>query len=229
VHARLAPSTARYCRACVTFLDVISWWLALVPQATSVANVSHKAFSPGHLVQLFDAPRSLADAVSHFLIDGRAAGSHLLVIARASHWQLLRLYLERRGVPVDDPAERLTVIDARKIRARMMRRGILDPTRMHDTVGELIAQLAAQPGGLRVYGEIVELFAEEGNFEQACELEDYWNHLHEKYGFTLLCGYSAAHFADPIHAASLHAICARHTGVRSQPSDTLGSWLTSVH
>src|SRR5678815_5808213 len=76
-----------------------------------------------HVVQLFDAPRSLADAVSHYLIEGRAAGQHLLTIARASHWQLIRAYLERRGLPVEDGAEHLTVIDARKIRARILRRG----------------------------------------------------------------------------------------------------------
>jgi len=180
-----------------------------------------------HAVQLFDAPRSLADAVSHFLIEGRNEGKHLLVIARASHWQLMRAFLERRGVPVDDPSERITVIDARKIRARMLRRGVLDPTRMHETVGELVAQLATQPGGLHVYGEIVELFAEENDFEQAIVLEEYWNHLIEQYGFTLLCGYSAAHFADAAHAPHLHRICGCHSTVRSQPSDTLGRWLTS--
>src|SRR6476620_11335960 len=80
-----------------------------------------------HMVQLFDAPRSLADAVSHFLIEGRGRGDHLLVITRASHWQLIRAYLERRGCAVDDPSERLTVVDARKLRGRMMRRGVLDP------------------------------------------------------------------------------------------------------
>ena len=132
---------------------------------------------PAHLVQLFDAPRSLADAVSHYLIEGRAAGQHLLAIARASHWQLIRAYLERRGLPVEDNAEHLTVIDARKIRARIMRRGVLDPARMDDTLGGILTELSAARGGLRMYGEIVELFAEEGNFEQACALEDYWNHL----------------------------------------------------
>jgi hypothetical protein len=192
-----------------------------------VVTVSHKDSSPGHLVQLFDAPRSLADAISHFLIDGRAEGNHLLVMARASHWQLIRTYLERRNFPVDAPSGRLTVVDARKMRARMLRRGILDPTRMHDTIGEMIGQLAAQPDGLRVYGEIVELFAEEGDFEQVCLLEDYWNHLQEKHEFTLLCGYSAAHFADPAHAKALQDICARHSAVRAQRSDALGTWLTS--
>ena len=134
---------------------------------------------------------------------------------------------DRAEPGLDDESERLTSIDARKLRARMLRRGVLDPTRMHETLGELIAQLATQPGGLCVYGELVELFAEEGNFEQVIVLEEYWNHLVEKYGFTLLCGYSAAHFADMSHAADLQRICGCHTSVRSQPSDTLGSWLTT--
>jgi hypothetical protein len=113
------------------------------------------------------------------------------------------------------------------MRARMLRRGMLDPARLEETLGVLVPQLARQPGGLRAYGEIVELFAEEGNFEQACQLEDYWNHLLDKHDVTLLCGYSAAHFADPRHAPSLQHICGKHTGVRSQSSDTLGSWLLS--
>jgi hypothetical protein len=180
-------------------------------------------------VQLFDAPRSLADAVSHFLIDGRAQGDHLLVIARASHWQLIRAYLERRGVHVDDPSERMTVVDARKLRARMMRRGVLDPARMEDTLDGMIAELSSASGRLRAYGEIVELFAEEGNFEQACALEDYWNYLLEHYAFTLLCGYSAAHFADPKNAPCLRDVCARHSMVKSQTADALGTWLTMPH
>jgi hypothetical protein len=179
------------------------------------------------MVQLFDAPRSLADAVSQYLIDGRALGHQLLVIARASHWKLIEGYLERRGFPVRDPSERLTVVDARKLRSRLTRRGVLDPTLVHETLGDMVDQLAAEPGGLRAYGEIVELFAEEGNFEQAAVLEDYWNHLLKKYNFTLLCGFSAAHFADPGHSHHLREICGRHTCVRSQSADSLGTWLTT--
>ena len=194
----------------------------VVPTDPSSARQIH-----AHLVQLFDAPRSLADAVSHYLIEGRAAGEQLLVIARASHWQLIRAYLERRGLVAADGSENLTVIDARKIRARLMRRGVLDPARVDETLDGMLTELSAAPGGLRVYGEIVELFAEEGNFEQACTLEDYWNHLQAKYGFTLLCGYSAAHFADPRNAHHLREVCGRHTAVKSQPADSLGTWLTT--
>lgn len=192
----------------------------------SSTHDSPAASTHPHMVQLFDAPRSLADAVSHFLIEGRSRSEQLLVIARASHWQFIEAYLERRGVPVTDSAL-LTVLDARKLRMRMMRRGILDPTRMEETLGSMMAELATNKAGLRIYGEIVELFAEEGNFEQACQLEDYWNHLQQKYRFTLLCGYSAAHFADPCNTHHLREVCVRHTCVKTQSADSLGSWLTS--
>jgi len=196
---------------------------------SAALNEPSTSRSGAHLVQLFDAPRSLADAVSHYLIEGRAHGQHLLVIARASHWQLIRAYLERRGFPIDDldSSERLTVVDARKVRARMMRRGVLDPARMEETLGGMFAELAAAPGGLRAYCEVVELFAEEGNFELACTLEDYWNHLQKGCGFTLLCGYSAAHFADPCNSHHLREVFGRHTAIKSQPADSLGTWLAT--
>lgn len=193
--------------------------------ASSEPSTSRKIAA--HLVQLFDAPRSLADAVSHYLIEGRATGEQLLVIARASHWQLIDAYLARRGFAVEDGSGNVTVVDARKLRGRMMRRGVLDPARMEDTLGRMLSELSGAPGGLRVYGEVVELFAEEGNFEQACALEDYWNHLQRKYGFMLLCGYSAAHFADPRNSHHLREVCGRHTAVKSQPADSLGTWLTT--
>jgi hypothetical protein len=199
----------------------------VAPKSAGLPESSSLSHAAAHVVQLFDAPRSLADAVSHFLIEGRGRGEHLLVIARASHWQLIRAYLERRGFPVDDDTDGLTVIDARKIRTRMMRRGLLDPGRMEDTLGTLIAELASGPRGLRVYGEIVELFAEEGNFEQACTLEDYWNHVQEKHPFTLLCGYSAAHFADPRNSQHLRDVVGRHGAIKSHSADSLGSWLTN--
>src|SRR5262245_65463018 len=110
------------------------------PKAAGV-NDSVSRVLPAHLVQLFDAPRSLADAVSHYLIEGRAARQHLLVIARASHWQLIRAYLERRGLAAADGSENFTVIDARKIRDRMMRRGVLDPLRQDARMGRLLIGL----------------------------------------------------------------------------------------
>src|SRR5574342_264212 len=81
------------------------WIRSMGSKAIAANQPSSSLKIPAHFVQLFDAPRSLADAVSHYLIEGRAAGQHLLVIARASHWQLIQAYLERRGFAVDDASE----------------------------------------------------------------------------------------------------------------------------
>ena len=180
-----------------------------------------------HIVQLFDAPRSLADAVSLFLIEGRALGHHLLVIARPSNWLLIKGYLEQRGVPVDDPAERITYFDAHTVRNQITTRGLLDPVKVRAAVEGLLAPHAASSKGLRIYGEVVELFAEEGSFAAAETLEACWNEVRTKYAFTLLCGYASAHFADPRHADHLRETIRLHTCARSQSADSLGSWLTT--
>jgi len=197
----------------------------VAPKISALQEPPDSAHSHAHMVQLFDAPRSLADAVSHFLIEGRAQGDHLLVIARASHWQLIRAYLERRAFPVDDPSQCMTV-DARKLRARMMRRGVLDPARMEET---LAPRCPSSRKGTRTSGlwRDRRLFAEKGNFEQACALEDNWNHLQDQYPFTLLCGYSAAHFCGSAQLAASPDVCSRHSSIKSQSSDTLGTWLTT--
>ena len=184
----MAAATLQYCE----------WLLNTLVRTTS----SVRPAADAHCVQLFDAPRSLADAVSHFLIEGRAQGDHLLVIARASHWQLIRAYLDRRGVDVDDPSERITIVDARKLRTRMMRRGMLDPGRMEETLDGMIGELSSATGATCAStAKSSSCSRKKGTSSRPALLEDYWNHLQQKYRFTLLCGYSAAHFADPAERA----------------------------
>jgi len=72
---------------------------------------------------------------------------------------------------------------------------------------------------------LVELLAEEGDLRGAQLLERLWNELGERQPFILLCGYSAAHFADAHALPALHAICGAHTRVQKNTSDLLGNWL----
>ena len=59
----------------------------------------------------------------------------------------------------------------------------------------------------------------------AHELEVFWNTLAAEESFTLLCGYSSAHFGDPRDAEALHRICRAHSRVESHPGDLLATWL----
>lgn len=182
-----------------------------------------------HILQLFDTPESLGNVVSAFLNDGWENGEHLLVVAKPRSWQRTAARLARRGWKEDDAiAEgRLTVLDAQATLPGIMRGQLPDPALFQETIGTLVSRLAsAARGGLRVYGELVEILAEEGNFDGARHLEAFWNDLQQRHHrFTLLCGYSAAHFSDMRTASALRAICGCHSRVQRNSSDLLGSWL----
>jgi hypothetical protein len=181
-----------------------------------------------HILQLFDTADSLGTVVSAFLNEGWEAGEHLLIIARPKHWRKIEERMRRRGWSESKAIEqgRLTTLDAAAVVTRCVLGPVADGARFHETLGGLVARMASTSrDGLRIYCELMELLAEEGNFDAARAVETFWNELREQRPFTLLCGYSAAHFADARAAAALRAICACHTRVQRNSSDLLGSWL----
>ena len=196
---------------------------------TDQASVAHANGSPEHIIQLFDTTDSLANAVSTFLNEGWQHGDHLLVIAKPAHWSRISERLERRGCPVTTAINdrRLSVLDAATTLARTTRFGVVDRQLFLDHLGALVGRLATESTGVRVYGEMVELLAEEGDLHGAQLVERLWNELSDRQPFTLLCGYSAAHFTDAHALPALHAICGAHSRVQQHTSDLLGNWLIS--
>lgn len=183
-----------------------------------------------HLVQLFDELDSLADGVAAFLHDGWKQGTSLLVAAKAANWSATAARLEARGCPVLETiaSGRLVVLDAATTLATFMRAGEPDPGLFDDHVGSLVRRLTSEcTAGLRVYGEMVEILAEQSHFAAAIQLEDLWNDLGRHCSFTLLCGYCSAHFADSATDDHLKTIRSRHTSASAKPTDLLGSWLLS--
>jgi hypothetical protein len=181
-----------------------------------------------HVVQLFDTTDSLANVVSAFLNEGWLCGDHLLIVAKPANWLRVSERLERRGCPVAAGLKdgRITVLDAATTLARITRYGSLDGPLFFDHVGGLVGRLvAASRGSVRIYGEMVELLAEEGDLLGAQQLEHLWNDLAGRQPFVLLCGYNAAHFTDPRALPALQAICAAHSRVQKNTSDLLGNWL----
>ena len=68
----------------------------------------------------------------------------------------------------------------------------------------------------------------EGNFRAARHLEELWNELAARYSFTLLRGYSAAHFTTPSARAAVAGICDAHTHVQRSAVDSLAEWLIAA-
>lgn len=180
-----------------------------------------------HIVQLFDTPESRRAVVSRFVQEGLSTGAPVLVVAEPKHWALVAQALAALGVDHQAAAERsqLIYLDASVTLQLIMRNGVPDALAFERMVGRLVKRMAAKGPGLRIYGEMVDVLAEEGDFEAAQQLEQLWNELALKCPFTLLCGYCSAHFGPQAAERVLHDICGAHTRVDINSADLLGTWL----
>ena len=180
-----------------------------------------------HIVQFFDSRESLADSVAAFLAEGCRQGERLLVIAKPRNWLAIATALKNGGHPLSDGTETsLTVVDADSALSQVMRHGLPDSLLFHRTVGSLVRKLATAQGcGFRIYGDMVEALAAEGNFHAAQRLEELWNELAVRYPFVLLCGYSSTHFANREAREALREICATHSRVHHTDADRVAGWL----
>ncbi len=185
--------------------------------------------APGHSVHLFDSLTSRAAGISGYLRQGLEQGNSVLVIATPAHWRATAKLLERDGVQVDQAITdgRLTVLDAAETLARFMRGNAPDPAKLEEVMGSLVAQLAERPGRLHIYGEMVDVLAEAGNYRGAHRLEELWNGIASRTPFNLFCGYTSAHFGDHRAASALRAICDAHSHVYTNAADELGTFLTT--
>jgi hypothetical protein len=186
------------------------------------------AVSSDHIVQLFDSVESLVQNVATFVSQGLCQNAAVLVVAKPTHWAAItRRFntMPNSGRPAGTSANQLTVLNAEETLATFMRDGRPDPALFQRSVGKLVRSLATPGTILHIYGEMVELLAEEGNFWAARRLEELWNELAARYSFTLLCGYSAAHFTTPAARAALAGICDAHTHVQRGAMDSLAEWL----
>src|SRR5688500_12233414 len=131
-----------------------------------------------HIVQLFDGPDTLGTAVADFLREGLLAGANALVVARPFSTHMIARALAARGVSLPSLLDegRLTMVDAAATLMSFMDGTRPDARRFKMVVETLVRQqIESSNGQLRVYGEMVEILATEGNFDGAQALESLWN------------------------------------------------------
>jgi len=185
--------------------------------------------APAHTMQLFDSAASRAAGVSSFVLQGLRNGNSALVVATPAHWEATKKLLACADVDIEKALadDTLTVLDAVETLPKLMRGNSPDPSKVEDFGGALVARLAQRPGRLHIYGELVDLLAETGNYRGAHQLEDLWNGIAQRTPFDLFCGYTSAHFGDHRSAAALRAICDAHVHVHTAAADELGTFLAA--
>ena len=182
-----------------------------------------------HRLHLFDSAETLGKTVASFLLDGYHAGDHLLIVAKPRHRDAVFAALRRAGCfPADtDVPQCLVALDAADVLRQITRNGAIDAALFRKTVSPLVETLA-RTGRLRIYGEVVELLAEEEDIAGALALEQLWNDLATEVPFTLMCGYSSNHFLGNVGRRALKHVCQAHTRSLATEEDRVGSYLLAL-
>jgi hypothetical protein len=183
--------------------------------------------SYGHSCQLFDDRDTTASAVAGYFRDGLAKGDALLGVMQPESWSSTVQCLQKLEL---DPLAllatgQLTVLDAAATLAAFRRGGNVDRQLFDDSVGAFVRSLAVEGRQLRVYEEMVDILAAEGDFRSALRLEEFWNDLRASERLILFCGYSAVNFGSPTAADALQQTCRAHTHVKMNPRDVLAAFL----
>lgn len=182
-----------------------------------------------HVVQLFDGEDSLIAGASGFLLDGLARRETVLAVTGGHRWAGITQQMTEAGTDVSYPsvASRVTWIDATSLAGQIAPDGRVRTDVFDRTVGGTVRRLARPGRTLCIYGDLVDVLAQRGDFTAAHKVEELWNVLAAQHRFRLFCGYDAAHFGDPRTRGALAAICRQHRRVDAHPSDALATWLVS--
>jgi len=166
-----------------------------------------------HIVELFESTASLVDTVAAFLSDGLRQGLRALVVMRLEQWNSVASELTRRHVSLSDAiaSGQLTVLDGARTLARIMPHGSPCRGLFEEVIGKTVRQICATGARLRVYGDLMDVLAADGNFHGAHELEKMWSDLSRQEPVTVLCGYSTASFQNADAGETLKTICRSHT------------------
>ncbi len=164
-----------------------------------------------HRVQFYDSDDYLIRRLVDHLLPALHAGHAAVLIATEPHLERVR---DRLADLPAELAQRLIFRDAGASLARFMVDGLPDPARFEVFVGELLAQAdAAGANGVSAFGEMVALLYADGRSDAAARLEQLWDGLIDRHGFSLLCAYPMGAFPDESHRPAFAAICDAHRHV----------------
>lgn len=198
--------------------------MALAVDERAKSDNARAASKSAHALQFYSDDAQLAGRVAEFLIPAFDAGEGVLVIASPEHRSHLRDELGTRGITIGaaEAAGRFLALDARATLRKFLRDGALDPALFEKVIGGALDRVCASGASARVYSEMVSLLWLRGDPDAPLALEQIWNEMHERRGFTQLCGYPARIFGEPnsgllARIANAHGKVAPVEGVGLRP------------
>jgi MEDS: MEthanogen/methylotroph, DcmR Sensory domain len=169
----------------------------------------------GHFVQLHGSDvRPLTENGCQYVFEGLSRNESALLLVTARHRDGFLLHLRKLGAnPEKAIAEsRLTLLDAESTLGEFMIDGQPVWQRFEKVIsGAKRKLLAENPAGLRAYGEMVGVLWKAGQYSAAIRLEEFWNRLLQRDGFSLFCSYPIDIFSKEFQIAGVESVFCDHT------------------
>ena len=139
----------------------------------------------------------------------------MVIVLRSGRLEELEQRLLDQGIDLASAAKtgRYVGLEAKSTLAKLRVNGRLSLEKLRSLAAPLVADLGHESGGARIFGEMVALLCEEGNFDGAIQLEDFWGKVQRKHAFKLLCAYPQSVFADRTLTGPLLRVCDFHDRV----------------
>ena len=168
-----------------------------------------------HFVQFYETDAFLRDSLAEYIRTGLDKGEGCIVVATRVHLASLEERLVAAGLDSAAAVAGGTYIplDAAQTLAKLMIHGSPEPHRFAAALSTPLARASDGGRRVRIFGEMVAMLCEQGNYAAASQLEDLWNGLSKTISFTLFCAYPMRVFARAELASALSAVCREHSRV----------------
>jgi len=171
-----------------------------------------------HALQFYEAESYLYSAISSFILPTFfSTESASVIIATRTHLDALEVHLREQNLVPGQLKDRgqLIVLDADEILLAIMPGGSLDVDLFDQYLRKLFPDVQTKFPKVRVYGELVNILCEQGNYELARQLEVAWERFLSEpdRNVALLCGYNMGVFEAEGLSEVFQQICLNHSKV----------------
>jgi hypothetical protein len=165
-----------------------------------------------HRVRFYDEDEGACTTICEFLLEGRAQGEAVVVIASAANRAAVVERLAGRREELDALVAEGSVVfhDAQGVLEAVVVDGLPDAGRFREAVDGILDGVATGTRRVRIFGEIVELLCRSGNPEAALRLEELWHGYVRERGLSLLCAYRMNNLHRELNGGLYQRICAAH-------------------
>ena len=192
--------------------------------AAPTLSPTRYAFSPSsssvsrHGVQFYFDDAFLIDALSEFVRTALQGGQAVILVATRDHRLDCAERLRQKGLNLSLAIEsgRYLAFDASDTLDRLMLGNSPVSSRFEQVIGNIISNSTVNAcpvhhhAPVAIFGEMVALLMDRGEYEAALSLEQLWNDFSKRVSFDLLCGYRISSFDRTAHRELFHRICSAH-------------------